>query len=639
MATAPRFQMPFDPMTIEHFGLRLYSTLPPVISELVSNAFDADSPRVDIELPDGPLKADSFVRVRDYGHGMSEPELRDEYLPIGRCRRGADGSVVMSKGGKRHVTGRKGLGKLSAFGVADEMELRTIQKGHAICLRFSFTGMKAWASKHGARPYEPEFVAERSGKTNDKDGVEVRLRRLRRKSGIDADEVRRGLARRLRVIGPKFQIFVNGKAIQPGDRLDRDECPEDQCWEVDQLPDDHKINGGLTVSGWIGFLEESSQANRGVDIFASEKAVELGSFFNYPSTHAQFARAHLVGEVHADFLDAEEDLVATARNSVVWESEKGQALEQWGQKALKYLFDQWLQLRRTKKEEEVTKAAKFDVWLSQRPRTEQRVAKRMVKLLVDDDALEPSSLTPLLEIVKGSVESVAFRELVETIEDSGATATTLLRLFGEWRVIEARRHLELADGRLAALRRLEQFMESGALEVQEVQPLFEHNLWMIDASWTEASGQTTYTQLLRDKCKEPKGTAEEDRRLDILGISAGGVLTVVELKRPEKTLSREDLEQIEKYVDWARENLVGTGDDAINHVRGLLIVGKTNSALKEKVRRLDGDAIRVQTFRDLRERVKRELNHTDRVLRKIAPEYSKEGRKKAKSSPVLATVK
>ena len=55
MATQQRFVMPFEAMTIEHLGLKLYSKLPPVISELVSNAYDADSPKVEISLPSGEI--------------------------------------------------------------------------------------------------------------------------------------------------------------------------------------------------------------------------------------------------------------------------------------------------------------------------------------------------------------------------------------------------------------------------------------------------------------------------------------------------------------------------------------------------------------------------------------------------------
>jgi hypothetical protein len=62
-------------------------------------------------------------------------------------------------------------------------------------------GYENWAdTKPPGSPYEPEVVGERSGPTKDRDGVEIRLRGLRRKSSISANDVRRGLARRLSVI-------------------------------------------------------------------------------------------------------------------------------------------------------------------------------------------------------------------------------------------------------------------------------------------------------------------------------------------------------------------------------------------------------------------------------------------------------
>ncbi|MDQ3621653.1 MAG: ATP-binding protein, partial [Verrucomicrobiota bacterium] len=69
--------MPFDPATVDDLGLRLYSTLPPVISELVSNAYDAESPRVEITLPEGPITSSSEVIVHDYGHGLNAREVQE----------------------------------------------------------------------------------------------------------------------------------------------------------------------------------------------------------------------------------------------------------------------------------------------------------------------------------------------------------------------------------------------------------------------------------------------------------------------------------------------------------------------------------------------------------------------------------
>ena len=65
MPKLPKFEMSFEPMTIEHLGLRLYSTLPPVISEFVSNAYDAESPKVEIQLPVGKITAESEVIIRE----------------------------------------------------------------------------------------------------------------------------------------------------------------------------------------------------------------------------------------------------------------------------------------------------------------------------------------------------------------------------------------------------------------------------------------------------------------------------------------------------------------------------------------------------------------------------------------------
>ena len=86
--TLPDFKMSFEPMTIEHLGLRLYSTLPPVITELVSNSYDAEATKVEIVLPSEEIAEETEVIVRDYGHGMNSEELQGEYLPIGRKRRG-----------------------------------------------------------------------------------------------------------------------------------------------------------------------------------------------------------------------------------------------------------------------------------------------------------------------------------------------------------------------------------------------------------------------------------------------------------------------------------------------------------------------------------------------------------------------
>jgi signal transduction histidine kinase len=87
--TENKLRMTFDPATIEHLGIQMYSTLPPVMAELIANAHDADAPVVEICLKDdGPTKE---IIVSDKGTGMSFKEINDKFLRIGRNRRSAEG--------------------------------------------------------------------------------------------------------------------------------------------------------------------------------------------------------------------------------------------------------------------------------------------------------------------------------------------------------------------------------------------------------------------------------------------------------------------------------------------------------------------------------------------------------------------
>ena len=607
--------MRFNPSTIEHLGLRLYASLPPVIGELVSNAWDADATEVEITVPDGALTDLMEVVVKDDGRGMNGDELQDAYLEIGRDRRAADGSDRSPTG--RHVTGRKGLGKLSAFGVATELEIRTVRDGSALAIRLNYDDMKAVARGH---EYEPSVVTERSGPTDEANGTEIRLRKLRKRRPIGLDWVRRELARRFTFIGEQFVVRVNGTEIAATDRRLRADC--ETSWDVEDLPRKGVIDerDGRRVTGWIGLLRNASQTERGVDIFARDKAVALNSMFNLSTTHAQFARAYVVGELHAEFLDEDEDLITTARSDAQWDSTAGEQLQEWGGEALKFVFSEWNRLRREAKESVITKNADFEAWLATRSEREQRIARRIVRALVENDEIDADAAKPLIDVVKTNIEVLAFQELVEEIDKTGGDVPTLLRLVRDWRIVEARDLVRIAEGHLAVMEKLSEYIERGALEVQQMQPLFEQYPWLIEPSWLGLTGQTTYTQLLRKQFPDAQ-KPEQERRIDILGITPGGDLHIVELKRPEKTLAWEDLDQIERYVTWAQTHIAAS-PPAPRIVQGRLIVGRLGDSVDVQRRRenLAAQGIAIYTYRDLLQQARTVYGWHKLTLQSVSPE-------------------
>ena len=103
---------------LEHLGKGLYRSLATVIAEAISNAWDADATRVDVE-----LRQNSLV-IRDNGHGMTREEFQAKFLNIGYRKR----KSTKTTAGGRKVLGRKGIGKLAYLSVSENITIHTRPK-------------------------------------------------------------------------------------------------------------------------------------------------------------------------------------------------------------------------------------------------------------------------------------------------------------------------------------------------------------------------------------------------------------------------------------------------------------------------------------------------------------------------------
>src|SRR3981189_3458375 len=107
---------------LDHLGRNLYSNIPAVLSEVVANAWDADANTVEIV-----IDVDSGeISVTDDGIGMTPVDLNNRFLYVGFERRKAGASVTA---GGRAVMGRKGIGKLSLFAIADTVRVESVKEG------------------------------------------------------------------------------------------------------------------------------------------------------------------------------------------------------------------------------------------------------------------------------------------------------------------------------------------------------------------------------------------------------------------------------------------------------------------------------------------------------------------------------
>ena len=261
------YQMKFDPGTIKHLGLKMYSTLPPVIGELVANAWDANATKVEITIPATRIdEQKSEIVIIDNGAGMSDKDVREKYLRIGRDRREKEGLDETPPPLKRKIMGRKGIGKFSAFGIAKEIVVESVTDDEVSHFRMNYDELMK-------KEEEREIEFDPLDPTGDIDeGTKVTLTQITiyKTRPIPIDSIRQKLARRFAVIGAQynFEVIINGEPISPEDRdmkrlLEKDMEGKPYIWEYQE----EKIEptSDWKVSGWIGSLNRTSSEDDGID--------------------------------------------------------------------------------------------------------------------------------------------------------------------------------------------------------------------------------------------------------------------------------------------------------------------------------------------------------------------------------------
>jgi len=113
------YKLNIDPRILELLGPSLYTNIYYVLAELIANAYDADAHNVYI------IANKDDITVEDDGKGMSyENGDIQKYLNVASISRSTeDESITLLK---RRKMGRKGIGKLAALSVSENVIIKTI---------------------------------------------------------------------------------------------------------------------------------------------------------------------------------------------------------------------------------------------------------------------------------------------------------------------------------------------------------------------------------------------------------------------------------------------------------------------------------------------------------------------------------
>jgi hypothetical protein len=587
--------MTVDLNVLDHLGINLYSNIAAVLTEAVANAWDADAETVDIKIdPEG-----SWIEIIDDGIGMSVDDMNGKYLRVGYRRRDEDVEHGKTTAKGRPVMGRKGLGKLSLFSIANVIEVESAKDGAAHGLRMTVEGIHESVQKKEPF-YSPESLpADKIGVAKGTRIVLHNIKRQRLGRGVLA--LRKRLARRFSVIGEVhgFKIDLDGRPITSADRGDLpmvqflwqlgdaplDLTPATQLLEQESLPNRFDTwDTGWKVSGWIGTarfpkqLDSEDAGNlNGIVVFARGRLFHENILDRL--NDGRLYTKYLTGQIEADFLDADDapDIATSDRQRVQEDDPRYGQLIAFLKSRLTQVEKRWTEWR---KKHEVEKAKETSPalaeWLDTLPEGYKKSAETLIAKLsalpVDDE--DDRKLMYRHGIL--AFERMKLRGSTEEFVTSIESADRLLAVLADRDSLEASLYRDIVKSRLDAIRDFQAIIDEDAKERVLQKYLFDH-LWLLDPAWERATGSPIMESRLTTEGVLIEDMTEKERlgRVDIAYRTNAGKHVIVELKKVGRKMGlRELVEQGQTYVDKLTK-ILREQNQTSPDIEVIFVIGKT----------------------------------------------------------------
>lgn len=573
-------EMKINLSALEHLGINLYSTVPAVLSEIVANAWDADAALVNVNINNLTKK----ITIQDNGIGMTRDEVIDRFLTVGFRRRAVNGSVTPIHG--RKPMGRKGIGKLSSFAIANVVEVFTVRNAEKTAFCIDVEKIKAAFDSKDKNSYCPVELGDWPEDLTS--GTRIVLRNLKRTTNQSTHQgLRQRLSRRFSVIDPKhdFCVRVNGCAIGPNDRGYHKHveylwvygnmsnilphftglAPERSAEERSSAIEELLQNAGITVTGWIGTVKHPGVLKEDKDENLNRIAMFMRGKLAQEDILSGFAQkeiyaSYVVGEIYCDELDHddEEDIATSSRQSLKYDDPRFEAIREIILHELRYIARCWTEWRR----EDGTRVLSGKVpevadWLNTLQRGTRAKAEKWIGRL---NVIRASGDKEKRELLKASIlafESYRRKEDLDFLENlTDENIEPVLSVFNDIDDLERSYYGQIVKLRLGVIKTLEEKLCADSKE-RVIQNHIYNHLWLIDPSWERAKGSEVMETSVEKYLKESSGklsTEERKARIDIGYRTASGRHVIVELKRASVSTPVDVLAaQIRKYRSGAQE--------------------------------------------------------------------------------------
>ena len=620
------YKMIISRLTVDKLGVKLYDKVSAVIAELISNSYDADARQVSVRAPMGVFLATKSgglisdrgheIKVVDDGIGMTPKQMQAFFLVVGAERRTDPRRGSKSPRFERKTMGRKGVGKLAPFGICKIIEVISAG-GDRLTREENGSRRSGYLTSHVVLNYDKIVEdADDVGDDIDQDyrptigaldntisaktGTTITLKEFNYRRVPDIDTLSRQIAQRFGIKSDDWSVTLldntkssknnsNSRTVgefdvqtMPNTRITFQQGSYAATSQVigpdgSLIPD---ITAGFeygdlfySVSGWVAYAREPYKDDlmAGIRIYCRGKIAAQTSVFGRRAgfTGEHNVRSYLVGELHADWLDEDDDLIQTDRRDILWSDELGRAFQEWGQRVVqrigtlsrdpmrKAILEVFLETGRV--DERIGRAYPAAHEKDIRERAIE-LASRLGKTIGRAEAEEEQNVKDLVDLSITLAPHVTLDEMMRTAADQIETPLSVLSsLLRTARIAELSSFGRIAEDRLKIIGRLESLKDEKGTKEDSLQQLIEDAPWLINPEWAPVIANQSLNRLRTEfekyysaKTGVPISLSKFDdseKRPDFVLSSQEGVAQVIEIKRPGHRLTNDEMERIVTYHD------------------------------------------------------------------------------------------
>lgn len=518
-----------DPRLAKLLG-ESYRSTEQALKELVDNSWDADATAISITLPN-PMTSSPIV-IEDNGSGMTEQELRNEYLAVANDRRSRKGERTTRL--KRFVKGRKGIGKFAGLMVADVMEVQTTTR--CLTTRIVISKENLLATTRDLEGIDLPLTVSPAPK--EVSGTKVTLVGLNQRYEFPLPEKLKSLLMLEYGREEDIRITVNDELLSLEDLPGEQFIKEEIVAETGAIRLNFKVTDGT---------KPMKQA--GIAIRVGGKIVGRPSFFGLeddPEIPSKLLRK-IYGEVEAD---AMVDSVTADWGDLVENSKGFQALKAVIQShlrnAVEQVFKREVNLQRARIQR------KIDLRLAEMPEYRRRFAQMALERVMKRFYGESEEkVEAVVSVVLDALEKTEYWQVLKEIEQSkDADIGVFASALEEFGLLDMALVVSQTVSRRKLLDHLESLIRNPKTIEKNVHSVIERNLWVLGPEHSLIASNKTLANTIEAYAAEKFKGGRAAKRPDLfLAQNLRGGHLLIEFKRPSKAISRADQNQAAQYRD------------------------------------------------------------------------------------------